>query len=399
MLQLARGSELVVQSFLLAVRLAVGVEGEHPGGADEPALTAGQVVEGASDGGTRQATPDAARLARQVGLLLLSEPWTGSSSLYKGGWRIGVSRRVRPYVDVADLDGYWTLRTETLRDLAPTGSIMETLPLPSVRMTPVRAIQELQELRDQAASPEVQRNGAEHEAWKAKVDVVMAVSLSQGSTTLSKFRDLRYDIGVSTGADGEADDDARYFASQVARASALIDAAVFELDLQSPDDTGIPANLPVPDDSPDAPIFVVHGRDGGRKHELMRLLDRTTNRDAIVLHEQPNRGATILEKFERHAQASGFAVVLLTGDDEGRLRGDTASLNRRGRQNVILELGVFLGRLGRSHVAVLIDHDVERPSDLDGLVYIPLDPGGAWKLSLLNELDAAGIAVDRVRIP
>jgi predicted nucleotide-binding protein len=130
----------------------------------------------------------------------------------------------------------------------------------------------------------------------------------------------------------------------------------------------------------------------------MRLLDRAAGPNAIVLHEQANRGETILEKFERHAQAASFAVVLLTGDDEGRLRGGDGALTPRGRQNVIFELGVFIGALGRSNVAVLMD-DVEKPSDINGLVYIPLDAAGAWRHSLLKELQAAGIEVDFNRIP
>jgi len=132
---------------------------------------------------------------------------------------------------------------------------------------------------------------------------------------------------------------------------------------------------------------------------LTRLLDRAVERQAIVLHEQPNRGATILEKLERHAQSASFAIVLLTGDDEGRLRGADGPLNPRGRQNVILELGVFIGSLGRARVVVLKDPEVENPSDLGGLVYIPLDDAGAWRIKLLKELEAADINVDFRRIP
>ena len=151
--------------------------------------------------------------------------------------------------------------------------------------------------------------------------------------------------------------------------------------------------------APIGPIFVVHGRDDAHKYELMRLLDRTVEPEAIVLHEQVDRGATILEKFERHAQTASFAVVLLTGDDEGHLRGGDSLLKPRGRQNVILELGVFMGLLGRSRVVVLKDADVEEPSDITGLMYIPLDTAGAWRHRLLKELEAAGIKVDFTRIP
>jgi predicted nucleotide-binding protein len=117
-----------------------------------------------------------------------------------------------------------------------------------------------------------------------------------------------------------------------------------------------------------------------------------------VLHEQANAGRTILEKFEQHAASAAYAVVLLTADDEG---GPVSATGRRprGRQNVIFELGFFFGKLGRQRVAVLLDQDVERPSDIDGLVYISLDSAGAWKQSLARELRAVNIEVDYSRIP
>lgn len=394
-----RGTERAVQTSFMGIRLAARIEEEDRISEEAPALSADQLIEGASDGGSRRATPEAARLARQVGLLLLFEPWTGSSSLYEGGWRIEVTRRVRRYADVPDLETYWARRTEVLPGERPVPPSQNSRSVPFDPVTPFQATEELVKLRDQAASPEVQRDGADHDAWKAKVDVVMATSLGPESPTLEKFRALNYSVGVWTGGPGEAEADARYFASQVDRASGLIDAAIYELGLRSPADPAPPAEVGAQAATREGPVFVVHGRDDARKYELVRLLERTTDRGAVVLHEQPNRGGTILEKLERHAQDAGFAVVLLTGDDEGRLSNGMAPLQARGRQNVILELGVFLGLLGRSRVAVLTDPDVERPSDLDGLVYITLDPGGAWKLHLVKELEAVGIRVDHSRIP
>jgi predicted nucleotide-binding protein len=148
----------------------------------------------------------------------------------------------------------------------------------------------------------------------------------------------------------------------------------------------------------DGPIFVVHGRARAALHEAVRVLERGTGRDVVVLHEQANAGRTILEKFEDHAAAAAFAVVLLTGDDEGGVR-TSADTHPRGRQNVIFELGFFFGKLGRQRVAVLLEEGTEKPSDIDGLVYISLDQAGAWKQALARELETAGISVDRSRIP
>lgn len=259
-----------------------------------------------------------------------------------------------------------------------------------------RAIEELSRLARQAsAEPDIEVDGPEHDRWRASVDAVMANSLPGSSRTLQEFRGLTYHIGVYTGAPGEGAADARYFESQVRRAVALIDAAVYELGLlDSEPATGVADESAVP-----GSIFVVHGHDGASKYELVRLLDRTNQLGAVILHEQPNRGATVIEKFERHASDAAFAVVLLTGDDEGRVRDESAPLSARGRQNVVFEMGFFVGSLRRERVVVLYEGGVELPSDLNGLIYIPLDSAGAWRLELLKELEGAGIAVDRTRIP
>jgi predicted nucleotide-binding protein len=117
-----------------------------------------------------------------------------------------------------------------------------------------------------------------------------------------------------------------------------------------------------------------------------------TGTEPIILHMQPTAGRTIIEKIERYAAEAGFAVVLLTADDIGasKLRDD--ELRPRARQNVVLELGYFFAALGRDRVAALLEDGVERPSDLDGILYIPFD--GDWKAELNKELRAAGVETD-----
>ena len=142
----------------------------------------------------------------------------------------------------------------------------------------------------------------------------------------------------------------------------------------------------------------MHGHARAIRHEVVRVLERGTGREVIVLHEQPNAGRTIVEKFEDHAADASFAVALLTADDQGGVR-TGSDVHLRGRQNVVFELGFFFGKLGRQRVAVLLEENVEKPSDIDGLVYITLDEAGAWKQALARELETAGISVDRSRIP
>jgi predicted nucleotide-binding protein len=112
----------------------------------------------------------------------------------------------------------------------------------------------------------------------------------------------------------------------------------------------------------------------------------------IILHEQANSGKTIIEKFEEHSNV-GFAIVLLTDDDLGKAKKDE-NLNARARQNVILELGYFIGKLGRNRVCPLYTKGVELPSDLYGLLYLEIDSSEYWKISLAKELKAAGYDID-----
>ena len=142
-------------------------------------------------------------------------------------------------------------------------------------------------------------------------------------------------------------------------------------------------------------VFIIHGRDNEAKETVARFLTRL-DLTPVILHEQPNLGRTIIEKFERNAQV-GFAVALLTPDDMGALKNEEKNLKPRARQNVVFELGYFLGRLGRERVCALTKGNVEIPSDYDGVVYISLDDGG-WKMNLIRELKNVGFNVDANRV-
>ncbi|WP_175872665.1 nucleotide-binding protein [Burkholderia sp. BCC0397] len=137
-------------------------------------------------------------------------------------------------------------------------------------------------------------------------------------------------------------------------------------------------------------VFVVHGHDGEPREAVARFLEKI-GFEAIILHEQANQGRTIIEKIEANDDVS-FAVVLLTPDDEGCVKG--GELKPRARQNVMLELGYFIGRLGRDKVCALKRGELEIPSDYLGVVWVAMDAGDDWKRSLGQELQAAGHDVD-----
>jgi len=146
-------------------------------------------------------------------------------------------------------------------------------------------------------------------------------------------------------------------------------------------------------------IFIVHGRNDLWENKIARYLSAVTGLPVDILHEKPHAGRTLIEKFEDYARTARYVVVILTADDEARSRGSDDLLKPRGRQNVVFELGYFVGALGRGRAALLYDETVERPTDIDGVGYIPLDPRGGWRIELAKELFAAGIAVDPTKAP
>jgi predicted nucleotide-binding protein len=138
-------------------------------------------------------------------------------------------------------------------------------------------------------------------------------------------------------------------------------------------------------------IFIVHGHDRDVKNSVALMLERL-NLKPIILHEQINAGMTIIEKFELFSNVK-FAIVLLTDDDLGKSKIDK-TLTPRARQNVILELGYFLGKLGRDKVCTLYKKGVELPNDLSGVLYLELDTNERWKYDLAKELKHAGYFID-----
>lgn len=138
-------------------------------------------------------------------------------------------------------------------------------------------------------------------------------------------------------------------------------------------------------------VFLVHGHDEAAREGVARFLERL-DFIPIILHEQANSGKTVVEKLEAHSDVA-FAVVLLTPDDEGRLRG-TEKLAGRARQNVLLELGYFIGLLGRQNVCALLKGETEVPSDYLGVLFTQIDQAGSWRLLLAKEMKAAGLDVD-----
>jgi predicted nucleotide-binding protein len=148
---------------------------------------------------------------------------------------------------------------------------------------------------------------------------------------------------------------------------------------------------------PDKRVFIVYGHDTTSRDGLELVL-RRMGLEPIVLGNLPASGDTIIEKLEHYLQEHGnvgFACVLLTPDDQGHKSGKSEEIRYRARQNVILELGMVLAKLGRRRVAILTKESVEHPSDIAGLIYRTFKER-VEEISgiLFKDLEAAGYRPD-----
>ena len=143
-------------------------------------------------------------------------------------------------------------------------------------------------------------------------------------------------------------------------------------------------------------VFVVYGHDTDARAELEAML-RRWDLEPLILDQLPSEGQTIIEKLEKYTNEAKFCVVLATPDDIGYRDGHEDERAYRARQNVVLELGMMLSTLGRTNVAILLkqQENMERPSDIQGLIYIPFkDSVTDGALLLAKEMAAQGYQID-----
>ena len=140
-------------------------------------------------------------------------------------------------------------------------------------------------------------------------------------------------------------------------------------------------------------VFIVHGRDNEAKQEVARFIE-SIGLEPIILHEQASGGKTIIEKIECYSEEAGYAIVLYTACDHGRGIHETKiHPKQRARQNVVFEHGYLMAKLDRENVCALVKGDIETPNDISGVVYVDLDPLGAWKTEIAKELKVSGYVI------
>lgn len=147
---------------------------------------------------------------------------------------------------------------------------------------------------------------------------------------------------------------------------------------------------------PNNKVFVVYGHDKNARTQLEAML-RRWDLEPLILDQLPSDGGTIIEKLEKYTNQADFGIVLATPDDIGYAKNNEANKKYRVRQNVVLELGMLLATKGRSKVAILLSQaeDMESPSDINGLIYIPFKENVEdAALSLAKEMNRNGYTIE-----
>jgi predicted nucleotide-binding protein len=251
-----------------------------------------------------------------------------------------------------------------------------------------KALVRLRELREQANAIDYTWGDSEQlKEWSLGVETSLRRLFGAKSRYISEFQGVWWHPQVF---DDDTPDSEwqRAFLRGASQSRAIISAAIREAeDYVAPQESIAGTS----NRSNGRKVFVVHGHDNEMKETVARFLEHL-GLEPVILHEQASQGQTVVEKVEAHSDVI-FAVVLLSPDDFGAAAAEVGNLQARARQNVLLELGYFIGRLGRPKVLPIVRSKLELPSDVHGIVYVAYD-GDAWKLQLVRELKALHIDID-----
>ena len=142
-------------------------------------------------------------------------------------------------------------------------------------------------------------------------------------------------------------------------------------------------------------VFIVYGHDDTMLNAVVRYLTKLEIK-YILLEDIPNKGNTIIEKIEKNSNVN-YAIILFSPDDHLVLVDEVNKQREeiyRVRQNILIELGIFIGKLGRDRTCTIfkkpeVDKKFDMPSDYQGVAWIAYDDN--WKDKLIDELKAAQI--------
>jgi hypothetical protein len=225
-------------------------------------------------------------------------------------------------------------------------------PLPhQPTIAPELALRRLQKLLNQVS--EIRSSGRSSptiSTWQGNVKIVLAELYGESSLIFREFDGIWFYPAVTYS--GQPDSDfVKAFNSGLNEATGFLESRINDLRERAEQESPRPAASSTASHSDSRRIFVVHGHDHGHKETVARFLGKL-DIEPIILHEQADRGKTVIEKFEAHAADVRCAVVILTADDVAHPKANPEQKEFRARQNVILELGYFVGKLGYKYTSL-----------------------------------------------
>lgn len=252
-------------------------------------------------------------------------------------------------------------------------------------MTDYEKLKQIYEEIDDLIKKQVTSDDPAFITWQTKTERFIRKKYGD-SPEYKSFSDMNFSLVVFTNYDTNSDY-VRACRDGLEATKAIFKVYLDEIEEESIEKTDV-TSLEVEHKVDYSKVFIVHGHDGELKESVARLIERQ-GIEAIILSEQTNRGATIIEKFEVNSEVSA-AICLFTKDDMGKAN-NASDYQARARQNVVFEAGYFMGKLGRSNVVVIADMGIELPSDLQGIVYTN---SSYWQVEVLKELKAIGFQID-----
>lgn len=258
--------------------------------------------------------------------------------------------------------------------------------------TLIENIGELQKLNYQDPNPLLDKFISRGERYLTNI-------FDKDNKYLSNFTSLDYfspTFVFVTGFDNTASknqENNQAYHKDLIQAKTIIESAIEEVEEWKDNNTiGTTALTQTPQSLDSNKIFIVHGHDELAISQVCEVLIKL-KLEPIILKEEASKSNTIIEKIERLSSEVGFGIVLYTACDIGGKNSD--SLQPRARQNVLLEHGFLMAKLGRENTLALKKGNVETPSDVQGLVYTTMDEHKAWQYKLVDELKASGYSVSK----
>ena len=262
------------------------------------------------------------------------------------------------------------------------------------RPTKARAVERLQRVLDAIPDlKQLRRGSPEFEKWHRDTKVAIVHTFEDSPSKAKDFEDIRYSLSAFV---IDRTPDSKFQEAYVRgldSAAAILQSMIDEVEEYWEENGQEPKSSEAPERAHwinTNQVFVIHGSDHGTRDTVTRFLEGL-GLEVVILQEQPDQGRTVIEKFEQCAQGD-FAIALFTPDDVGGPSDD--DLQPRARQNVIFEFGYLIGKFGRDRVRALVKGNPEIPSDYSGVLYIPLDDLGSWKIALVREMKGSGFTID-----